>query len=162
MSNGTPTRTLAESLRGNIDLENDTLRVALYNDTTAYTFDPNAHEFLSDVLDGGTTAEEFGGSGGTGYSRQDLTGTTVIEDNTNTEVNFDADDTTFSNIDGATIQGAIIYRQVGGDDTTPGDDEIVQVYDNDQPDVDEFPITANGSNVVLAWDAEGILTVTAV
>jgi len=162
MSNGTPTLTLAESLRGNIDLENDTLRVALYNDTTAYTFDPNAHEFLSDVLDGGTTAEEFGGSGGTGYSRQDLTGANVIEDNANTEVNFDADDTTFADIDDATIQGAIVYRQVGGDDTTPGDDEIVQVYDNDQTDVDEFPITANGSNVVLAWDSEGLLTVTAV
>lgn len=161
MANGTPTRTLAESLRGNIDLETDTLKVALFNDQTSYTFDPNAHEFVADVLDGGTTAEEFGNSGGTGYSRQALTGPSVTEDNSATDANFDADDTTFADIDGATIQGAIIYKQVGGDDTTPGDDPIIQVYDADQPDVNEFPITTNGSNVVLAWDSEGILTVTA-
>jgi len=162
MANGTPTRTLAESLRGNIDLETDVLRVALFNDTVAFTFDPNAHKFLSDVLDGGTTAEEFGGSGGTGYARQNLAGANVIEDNANTEANFDADDTTFTDIDGETIQGAVVYKQVGGDDTTPGDDPIIQVYDNDQADVTEFPIQTNSSNVVLAWDAEGLLTIKAV
>jgi len=162
MVNGTPTRTLAELLRGNVALETDTLRVALYNDTVAYTFDPNAHEFISDVLDGGTTAEEFGGDGGTGYSREGLANATVTEDNTNTQADFDADNVQFADLDGETIQGAIIYKQVGGDDTTPGDDPIIQVYDNDQGDVADFPIPTNGSTIELQFDADGLLSVEAV
>ena len=162
MANGTPDRTLAEIFRGNIDLVNDTLRVALFNDSTSYTFDPNAHEFVSDVLDGGTTAEEFGNGSGTGYSRQGVTGQTVTEDNTDNEGDFDADDVTFPTIDNATIQGAIVYKQVGGDDSTPGDDPILQVYDGDQSDVSDFPISANGSDVRIEFDSAGILSVSAV
>jgi len=162
MANGTPDRTLAEIFRGNIDLENDTLRAALYNDSTAFTFDPAAHEFVADVLDGGTTAEEFGEGSGTGYSRQDVTNPDVREDNTNTEADFDADDITFPGVDDATAQGAIIYKQTGGDDTTPGDDPIIQVYDDDQADVSDFPIPANGSDLRVQFDASGILSVSGV
>jgi hypothetical protein len=162
MANGTPNRTLAETLRGNIALETDTLRVALYNDTVAFTFDPSAHEFVADVLDGGTTAEEFGGAGGTGYSRQGLANATVTEDDTNNQADFDADDLQFADLDGETIQGAIIYKQVGGDDTTPADDPIIQVYDNDQGDVSDFPIATNGSTIELQFDAGGLLSVEAI
>lgn len=161
MSNGTPNRTLAEQLRGNVDLENDTIRMALFNDTVSYTFDPDAHEFVGDVLDG-ATAEEFGGSGGTGYSRQDLTTKTVTEDNTNDQGTWDADDVTFPSLNGETIQGAIIYKQVGGDDTTPADDPILQVYDNDQGDVNDFPIPTNGSDIVVQVDSAGLLNLSAV
>jgi len=162
MANGTPDQTLAKLFRGNIDLENDTLKAALFNDTTSFTFDSTTHEFVADVLDGGTTAEEFGNGSGTGYSRQTVTTQTVTEDNTNTEADFDADDITFSSIDNATVQGAIIYRQVGGDDSTPGDDEIIQVYDDNQADVSDFPITANGSDIAVEFDPEGVLTLEAV
>ena len=159
MANGTPTATLADYLRGNIDLETDTLRVALFNDSTAYTFDPAAHEFVSDVLDGGTTAQEFGGGSGTGYSRQDLANASVTANDTDTRADFDADDVTFAALNNATIQGAIVYKQVGGDDTTPGDDPIVQVYDDDQADAGDFPIPANGSDIQIQWGAEGIFSV---
>jgi len=162
MANGTPTLTLAEFLRGNIDLETDTLRVALFNDSTAYTFDPAAHEFVADVLDGGTTAQEFGEGTGTGYSRQDVTNPSVVANDTDVRADFDADDVTFPTLDDATIQGAIIYKQVGGDDTTPADDRIVQVYDNDQSDVVDFPIPTNGSGIELQFDTEGVLSVEAV
>lgn len=162
MASGTPVRTLAEVFRGNIDLANDTLRVALFNDTTAFTFDEDAHEFVSDVLDGGTTAEEFGGAGGTGYGRQDLTGSTITEDNTNGTGDWDADDVTFSGIDGETVQGAIIYKQVGGDDTTPADDPIIQVYDGGQSDVNDFPIATNGSDIQIQVDTAGLLNLDAV
>jgi len=162
MSNGTPDRTLAEIFRGNIDLGNDTLKAALFNDTTSFTFDPTSHEFVSDVLDGGTTAEEFGAGSGTGYSRQAVANPTVTEDNANTEADFDADNITFQDLNNATVQGAIIYKQVGGDDTTPGDDPIIQVYDDDQSDVSDFPITANGSDIKIEFDAAGVLTLEAV
>jgi hypothetical protein len=161
MSDGTPDRTKAEVLRGNIDLVNDTIRIALFNDTISYTFDTDAHEFVGDVLDG-ATAEEFGGSGGTGYSRQDVTGTTVAEDNAGDQGTWDADDATFTSLDGETIQGAIIYKQVGGDDTTPADDPILQIYDNDQGDVNDFPIPTNGSDIVVQVDSAGLLNLSAV
>lgn len=147
MANGTPNATLVKLFTGAIDLANDTLRIALYNDTTAFTFDPDTHEFLGDVLDGGTTAEEFGGAGGTGYSRKAVTNTSVSQDNADDEAVWDSDDFTWSSLDGETIQGAIIYRQIGGDDSTPGDDEIIQVYDDDMADVSDFPLPTNGSQV---------------
>lgn len=162
MASGTPVRTLAEIFRGSIDLVNDTFRVALFNDTTAYAFDEDAHEFVGDVLDGGTTAEEFGGAGGTGYSRQGLTGSTVTEDNTNGTGDWDADNVTFSGLNDATIQGAIIYKQVGGDDTTPADDPIIQVYDGDQSDVNDFPIPTNGSDIQIEVATDGLLNLDAV
>jgi hypothetical protein len=134
----------------------------LFNDSTAYTFDENADEFVGDVLDGGTTAAEFGTGTGTGYSRQDLTGSTVTEDNTNGTGDWDADNVTFSGLDNATIQGAIIYKQVGGDDTTPADDPIIQVYDGDQTDVNDFPIPTNGSDIQIEFDTSGLLEFDAV
>jgi hypothetical protein len=157
MANGTPNRTLVELLSGSIDLATDTLRVALYNDTTAFTFDPDTHEFVADVLDGGTTAEEFGGAGGTGYSRNDVTGQTVTQDDTNDRAIYDSDDFAWSNLDGETIQGAIVFKQVGGDDTTPADDPIIQVYDDDMADVSDFPLPTNGSEVQVLQDTDGVL-----
>ena len=149
MANGTPNATLVKLLDGTIDLDDDTLRIALYNDTTAFTFNPDTHAFVGDVLDGGTTAEEFGGSGGTGYSRKAVANTSVTQDDANDQAVWDSDDFSWSSLDGETIQGAIIYRQVGGDDTTPGDDEIIQVYDDDMADVSDFPLPTNGSQVEI-------------
>jgi hypothetical protein len=157
MANGTPNRTLVQLLSGAIDLSSDTLRVALYNDTTAFTFDPDVHEFVSDILDGGTTAEEFGGAGGTGYSRKDVTTTTVTQDDTNDRAVYDSGDFTWSSLDGETIQGAIVYKQVGGDDTTPGDDPIIQVYDDNMADVSDFPLATNGSEIQVLQDTDGVL-----
>lgn len=157
----TPNRTLAEFLRGNIDLANDTLRIALFDDSTAYTFDPANHEFVNDVLDGGTTAQELSGSSGyTGSGdRQSLTNVSVTEDNTDDEGVFDADDITWSDVSSTdAIQGWIIYKQVGGDDTTPGDDPIIQVVDDDMSDAPtELPLETNGSGVGITFDTEGVI-----
>lgn len=138
-------------LNGNIDFANNTLRVALLDNGTSYTPDPDNEVFVDDVLDGGVTAQEFTGSG---YSRQTLGGVSVSQDNTDDEGVVDANDTTFSSIDGATIQSALIYKQVGGDDTTPGDDVLIGHYTSS-----DFPLTANGGDVTLQWNAEGIVNV---
>lgn len=153
-----PNRTKLQFFDGTITLGSDTVRVALYNNTVSFSPDPDTHEFVSDVLDGGTTAEEFGGSGGTGYSRQSLANQATSQDNTDDEAVFDADDTTFTSLDAETIQGIIIYKQVGGNDTTPGDDPILTIIDD--TDTGDLPLTTNGSNVVLQYDAEGILNLT--
>ncbi|AFH22465.1 hypothetical protein OSG_eHP27_00065 [environmental Halophage eHP-27] len=156
-----PNRTLAEFLRGNIDLENDTLRIALFDDSTAFTFDPDTHEFVGDVLDGGTTAQELQGSAGyTGTAdRQTLTTVTVTEDNTDDEGVFDADDVTWTAVEStADIQGWIVYVQVGGDDSTPADDPIIQVEDDDLANAaSNLPLTTDGSDVKIEWAGEGII-----
>lgn len=157
----TPDRTLTQTLSGSIDLSTDTIRIALISSSTAYTFDPVNHEFVSDVLDGGTTASEFSGSSGyTGSTdRQTLANPTVTEDNTDNEGVFDADDVTWTGVDGTNdIQGWILYKQVGADDTTPGDDPIIQVVDDDQANApSELPLSVNGSDVTVEWATEGII-----
>jgi len=158
---GTPNRTYAEVLNGNIDLANDTLRIALFDNSTAYTFDPDAHEFVSDILDGGTTAQELQGSSGyTGTAdRQTLTTPTVTSDDTDDEGVFDADDVVWNGVDStADIQGWIVYKQVGVDDTTPGDDPVILVVDDDEADAPtNLPLATNGTDVQITWDAEGII-----
>lgn len=144
--------TKVKLINGSIDLDTDTIRVALVSNTTSYTPDVDNETFVSDVLDGGTTATEFSGSG---YSRQTLANTSVTQDNTDDEGVFDADDTTFSGIDGDTIQSVLVYKQVGGDDTTPGDDPLIANVTSS-----DFPLTANGGDVTISWNAEGILNLT--
>lgn len=152
-----PNATKVDFFSANIDLTSggDTVRVALYNDTTAFTFDPDTHAHVSDILDGGTTAEEFGGSGGTGYARKTLANQAVTQDDADDEGVFDADDLSWSALDVETIQGVIIYQQVGGDDTTPGDDAVLAVLDDSG--TGDLPLVTNGSGVDLSFAAEGIL-----
>jgi len=160
---GTPNRTLAEFFRGSIDLETDTIKLAVFDNSTPYTFDPDTHNFVSDILDGGTTAQELQGSQGytgTPY-RAILSGVSVTADNTNDKGVLDADDVTFQGVvSSADIQGWIIYKQVGGDDTTPGDDPVIIVVDNDMTDAPaNLPLTTDGNNVIIQWDSVGVSTI---
>jgi len=144
-------------MEAEFDFLNDTLKVALISDNTAYTFDPATHSFVGDVLDGGTTAQEFQGSG---YARQGLSNVTVTQDDVDNEGVADANDVTFSGLDGDTIQGDLIYKQVGGDDTTPGDDPIIAVYDdNSAGSLADLPLTTNGGDITLAFSSEGIVNI---
>lgn len=158
---GTPDRTYAEHLRGNLDFDADVLKIALFDDSTAYTFDSVNHEFVADILDGGTTAQELSGSAGyTGTSdRKTLSGVAVSEDNTDNEGVLDANDITWNGVSSTEdIQGWIIYKQVGGDDTTPGDDPVLLVVDDGMSDAPtNLPLTTDGSNVSIAWAVEGII-----
>ncbi len=144
-------------MEGVIDLTADTVKVALISDDTAYTFDPATHTFVNDILDGGTTAIEFTGSG---YSRQTLSSKTVTQDDTDNEGVFDAADVTFTSLDGDTIQGIIIYQQIGVDDTTPGDDRVLVVYDDDSAgSLADLPLTTNGGDVTIQFSSEGIINI---
>lgn len=148
-----PNRTKLQYISGSIDLSSDTIRVALYDDTTAFTFDPDLHDFVNDILDGGTTASEMSG---TGYTRQTLANQSATQDDTNDRAVFDADDVTWTGLDAGTIQGVIVYRQVGTDDSTPGDDDVLIVIDD--ADIADLPLATNGSDVKIAWDSVGIQT----
>lgn len=140
--------------QGGVDWVNDTIRVALVSDDTPYSMNVDSHELVGDVLDGGTTATEFTGSG---YSRNTVANATTSQDNTDDEGVADGDDTTFSSIDGDTIQGVLVYKQVGADDTTPGDDPIL--YYLDDTDIADLPKPANGGDITVQWAAEGVLNI---
>jgi len=163
---GTPNTTLAELFRGNIDFTTDTLRVALYDDSTAYTFDPDTHNFVSDILDGGTTAQELQGTAGyTGSAdRQTLANVTVTADDTDDEGVFDADDVVWSGVESTEdIQGWIIYQQVGGDDSTPDDDRVLIVVDDNMAGApSNLPLPTNGADVQIQFDAEGVADISVI
>ena len=144
-----PNRTKVEILSGSIDLANDDIRVALYDDSTAFSFDPDIHQFVSDVLDGGTTAQEPSDAS---YSRQSLANQTTSADDTADSGVFDADDVTFGSLSTTNqIQGVIIFKQVTDDTDSP----IVGVIDD--ADDSDLPAETNGTDFVIEWSANGVL-----
>lgn len=154
MATAEPLDTIRKYREGQIDLETATLKIALYDDSTAYSIDRVNHIFLNDVLDGGTTAQELGDAS---YSRQSVANVQVTKDGTDVEVEVDADDVTFPSVDGGeVVQGWILYRQVGGDDTTPGDDDIIAIED-EVKNSSGNDVTTNGSDIVVQFDSEGIV-----
>lgn len=142
-------------MEAQFDLGNDTIRVLLLDDSTAYTFDPDAHEFVADIL---AVANEMSG---TGYTRKTLGSKQVTEDTTDDEGVFDGGDITWSGINAGTIQTVVVYKQVGGDDNTPGDDPVIVVLDDDSAgSLSTLPLPTNGTDVVLQWATEGIINTT--
>jgi hypothetical protein len=132
-------------------LSGETVKVLLLDDSTTFTFDEDNDDTVSDVLATGTEMS------GTGYSRQTLSSLNFTADDTDNEGVFDADNTTWSGLDAGTITDIVVYKQVGGDDTTPSDDEIVAVIE--EGDIGSLPLTTNGSDVTINWAAEGILNI---
>lgn len=132
----------------------DTIGTLLGSDNTSYTFTATDADYVNGIFDGGTTATEFAGSG---YTRADgdHANATITEDNSNNRAEYDADDVTFTGLDGDAIQFALVAKQVGGDWTTPGDDPILAYITSA-----DFPLTTNGGDVTISWDAEGIVQIT--
>jgi hypothetical protein len=148
-----PNRTKAELLRGDIDLAADTVRIALLKAATEYDADPAAHAFVDDVLDGGPTGEELTD---TNYSRQTLTGTTIDQDDPDDEAEWQADDVRFADLGGSeTVEAILLYKQVGGDDSTPGDDPIIRIIDDE--DVTDLEADTDGGDFEILWSDDGIL-----
>ena len=144
-----PNRTKTLFFNGSIDLANDDLRVALFDDSTAFTFDPDVHEFIGDVLDGGTTAAEPTDAS---YSRQSVAGQAVTADNTNDQSVFDANDVTFPSLSTTNqIQGILVFKQVTDDTDSP----IVFVIDD--ADQAGLPVDTNGTDFIVEWSTDGVV-----
>jgi len=109
-----------------IDLDTDTIKVALVNTSTDYTYS-SSHQYLSSV----TTYS--------GTTDQTLSSVTV------TNGVFDAADATFSSvaISGTkTVQALVIYKSTGTASTSP-----LIAY------IDGFTaVTPNGGNITVSWD----------
>lgn len=109
MASGVFNKGLFELASALTDLDSADLRVLLVQST--YTFSPT-NNYIADL-----SAHEISVSG---YSRQALSGETVVEDDTNHRAYLDASDVTFTGLAaGQTIGGAVIYRHTGSDATAP-------------------------------------------
>lgn len=119
-------------LKGDIDLENDTLKAVLI-DTADYTFD-QAHDFLNDAAAG-------------------MVGTPVtLSGKTFTDGVFNADDATLATVSGDPCEAAIIFKDTGNPATSP----LLFYIDT----ATGLPVTPNGGNITLQWNASGIAALT--
>ena len=93
---------------GSIDLDTDTIKIALV--TSSYTPNQDDHEDYADLTNEVT---------GTGYTAggATLTNTTITKDNANNRGVFDADDVTWTTAT-ITARGAVIYKDSGVDSTS--------------------------------------------
>lgn len=107
----------AKFAKGQIDWTNDVLR-AIPLDTVP---DQTTDEFVSDI-----SGDEIGSV------RETLQNAAVTENATTNDAELDSDDWDFLSVpSGSTMRGWVIYKQVGGDDTTPGDDDLIAWIDHD-------------------------------
>lgn len=108
-----------------------TVKVALV-DTGTYTYS-SAHEFLSSL---------------TGRVGTDQTlGTKTFVNGT-----FDAADSVFTAVSGATVEALVIYIDTG----VAGTSRLVAFLDTG---ITGLPVTPNGGNINITWDAAGIFTI---
>lgn len=126
----------SDQLSGNVDLDTDTIKVALV--TSSYTFDQDAHHFFSDITNEIT---------GTGYTAggETMSGISITADDTNDLGKFDANNTTWSSAT-FTFRGAVIYKDTGTASTSP----LVAYIDfsTDQ--------SASSEDVAIEWDTSGV------
>ena len=114
----------------NSDIMSGDVKVALI-DTNDYTYSAS-HEFLDDVPAGAIVAT----SGN-------------LTNKTNANGVFDADDVTLSNVSGDESEALIIYVDTGN----PATSRLVAYIDTG---VTGLPVTPNGGNIIIAWNASGI------
>lgn len=116
------------------DLDNDTATDGVYValvDTGTYTFS-SAHQFYSDLT-------------GIVGTDQRITAPTV------TNGLLDGADVTFSSVSGNSVEALVIYRKNSGANTTW---RLVAYIDTG---VTGLPVTPNGGNITITWNASGII-----
>lgn len=105
-------------------------------DTGTYTYSA-AHDFYNDL------------SGIVGTDQR-ITSPTVGSVSAGT---FDGADITYTAVSGATVEALVIYRHNAGANTTW---RLVLYLDTS---VTGLPVTPNGGDIVVSWNASGIFTI---
>jgi len=129
----------AEDLKGNIDLVNDTIKVALL--TSSYTPDIDAHENFDDV-----SADEVSGTNYTAGGKT-LTNKSVVQNDTSDKGVFDADDINWENST-ITARYAVLYKDTG----TPSTSTLIGYIDFEGDEI------SDSGHFTINWDTTGILT----
>ena len=122
---------------GSIDLDADTIKVALV--TSTYTQNIDTHTKFSDITNEAS---------GTGYvaGGNTLASLAVTVDNTDDEGVFDASDTNWATST-ITARGAVVYKSSGVASTSP----LMAYFDfaTDQ--------SSSSGNFTISWNSEGII-----
>jgi len=113
----------------NADLNDNTVKVALLQATETYSA---TDDFLDDITAGAVIG-----------TAQTINNTTV------TNGLFDGDDVTFTAVSGAQVVTLLIYIDTG----TPSTSRLVAWIDTG---VTGLPVTPNGGNISITWNASGI------
>lgn len=114
----------------NTDLNDGDVRVILV-DSADYTYS-SAHDMLDDVAAGARVSVS-----------------TALQNTSVTNGLFDADDITLSSVTGDQAEALIIYIHTGTESTS----RLVAFIDTG---VTGLPVTPNGGDINLAWNASGI------
>lgn len=106
------------------DWESGVFRVLLVRSTSTYV--PNRdHATLNQFFSNGGVEVDVAG-----YERQTIANAAEAVNNADDRIDLDADDVEFGELpSGQSVLAVLCYRQVGGDDSTPNDDELV-FYDD--------------------------------
>lgn len=136
MANAIYPKAKEQLLQAGINMSTGTIKVALV-DTGVYTYGA-AHEFI----DAGGAADAIDGFIGTAQT---------LGTKTFTSGTFDAADSTFTAVTGATVEALIIYLDTGVTTTS----RLIAYIDTG---VTSLPVTPNGGNITITWNASGIFT----
>jgi len=123
-------------LGGLVDLDTDTIKVALVN---GYSFDPDNNHGYANFSANEITATGYTAGGKT------LTGLTITTNDGSDYAMWDAGDVTWSSLATATISAALIYDDTM---TTPVADGLLAKM--------EIGTNSNGGNYTIAWAGGGI------
>lgn len=118
--------------QSNTDLLTGTVKVALV-DIGVYTYSAT-HEFYSSLTGVIGTPQVIGA-------------TKTVTDGT-----FDGADVTFTGVSGASVEALVIYIDTG----TAGTSRLVAYIEQG---VTGLPVTPNGGNIGVTWNASGIFTI---
>lgn len=113
MSTGLFNRGKYDILRANINLTSDTIKIGLMATGYPAAFNPDTHQFWSDV-----SANEIAATGGYTAGGATLANKAFTQDNANDLAYFDADDPQWTTAT-FTAYGAIVYKSTGTASTSP-------------------------------------------
>jgi len=131
--------------RGTLVWHTSDIRVLLVMSNTTADTDQDAA-----TISGIGTLDEYDGAS---YARKAVTGEVTNEDDPNNRAEMDADDITWSTLGVGTRQavGMVVYKFVTNDA-----DSIPIAY----IDSGGFPFDGSGIDIVVTWNAEGIVQLT--
>lgn len=130
MASGLYTKGKEALLNGTINLESDTIKVAMV-DTGTYTVDLANHDFYNDVSGVVGTPQTLGSK-------------------TFTNGVFDAADVTFTAVTGNSVEALVIYEDTGSSATS----SLLVYIDSGT----NLPVTPNGGDITIQWNASGIFS----
>jgi hypothetical protein len=127
-----------ELLNGNIDLINDSIKVALM--TSGYSPDKDADNYYNEL--------NFQASG-TGYNAGGklLSNKSVLKDDVNDRAEYHADDLVWNMITVSNVKGCVLFKDTGDPASSP----LIAYIDFGE----EFSKIAD--DFVISWSSEGIL-----